>query len=296
MIERRGSETGFSMVVTCIAGLPFFGIGIFLTLIGLRVVPYAAKNIHAPYWVLTACGLMFGAGGPFLWSLAWKQFQTSRRKARALKNHVNEPALADYPWDPRGYNPHRWTDVAKKFAALGFVGLFLSPFNWWAWLAPGPWPLKIVVSLFDLLFVLLFISDVMAVGRAFKFGESRIEFARFPLRLSEPISIRWLTPSGINRAAEGTFTLRCVKEWYESTGTGQDRSTHIVHEEQWSGTWAVSQQQDFAPGKNVAFEFTAPADTPATSLSAERPVFWEFEVKLSLPGLDFRETYLVPVY
>jgi hypothetical protein len=31
-------------------------------------------------------------------------------------------------------------------------------------------------------------------------------------------------------------------------------------------------------------------------LSAEKPVFWEFEVKLDLPGLDFQETYLVPIY
>jgi len=296
MMERRGSETANSVVVICLASLPFLGIGIFLTLIGLKIVPSAAKNIQAPYWVITVCGLMFGAGGPFLWSLAWKQFQARRRQALAQKNHRNEPALADYPWDPRGYDPHRWISIAKKFAALGFAALFLAPFNWWAWLVPGPWPLKIVVSLFDLLFVLLFISDVMAAGRAFKFGESRIEFARFPLRLSAPISIRWLTPSGIDRAVNGTFTLRCIKEWCESTGTGQDRSTCIVHEEQWSGNWSLSQPENLPSGKILPLEFSPPAEAPITCLSAERPVFWEFEVKLGLPGLDFRETYLVPVY
>jgi hypothetical protein len=33
-----------------------------------------------------------------------------------------------------------------------------------------------------------------------------------------------------------------------------------------------------------------------TNLSAERPVFWELQIVLSMPGLDFTERYLVPVY
>jgi hypothetical protein len=34
----------------------------------------------------------------------------------------------------------------------------------------------------------------------------------------------------------------------------------------------------------------------STRLSADKPLFWELEVKLKLPGLDFSETYLVPIY
>jgi hypothetical protein len=33
-----------------------------------------------------------------------------------------------------------------------------------------------------------------------------------------------------------------------------------------------------------------------TRLSADRPLFWELEVKLGLPGVAFNETYLVPIY
>lgn len=39
-----------------------------------------------------------------------------------------------------------------------------------------------------------------------------------------------------------------------------------------------------------------PDDALTTQLSADKPVFWELEARLSLPGLDFVETYLVPVY
>lgn len=33
-----------------------------------------------------------------------------------------------------------------------------------------------------------------------------------------------------------------------------------------------------------------------TRLRADRPVFWELEVNLDVPGLDFRQSYLVPIY
>jgi len=39
-----------------------------------------------------------------------------------------------------------------------------------------------------------------------------------------------------------------------------------------------------------------PAEAPSTRLSARKPVFWELEVHLDLPGLDFNEICLVPVY
>jgi hypothetical protein len=39
-----------------------------------------------------------------------------------------------------------------------------------------------------------------------------------------------------------------------------------------------------------------PSDAQPTHLSTAKPTFWELEVKLDLPGLDFNETYLVPVY
>jgi hypothetical protein len=46
----------------------------------------------------------------------------------------------------------------------------------------------------------------------------------------------------------------------------------------------------------LELRFEPPADGMSTQLSADKPVFWEFEVELDLPGLDFKETYLVPVY
>ena len=296
MVEKRGSQTGLSTFGTFLFGLPFAGFGFFIALIGAKIVPVNPSSVHAPYFVLTAFGLVFGCAGLMLWGMAWQQFKSNRRRALAIERHATEPALEDYDWDPHGFRSHCWAKTAKAIAAAGFLALFLSMFNWWAWFNKGPFMVKGIVSLFDLLLVFVCGYAVLTLSRAIKFGNSQIEYVHFPYRVNEAITVRWLTPPGISRANKGSFTLRCVKEWMEDVGTGRDRSRNVVHEEQWSGTWALDQPDDFPPGKNIDLEFQPPAGLPVTNLSGSETYFWEFEVDLVLPGPDFKETYLVPVY
>jgi hypothetical protein len=91
-------------------------------------------------------------------------------------------------------------------------------------------------------------------------------------------------------------TFRCVEEFYEQQGSGKDRSSRMVHEEICAETQSFDRPQSFAPGRAVEFRFEPPPGALPSRLSADRPVFWELEVKLSMPGLDFEEWYLVPVY
>ena len=296
MIEQRGSQTGISTAGMLLFGLVFTGIGAFVALIGLKVVPVNPSSVHAPYPVLIVFGLVFGFAGLMIWSMALKQLRANRHRARALEQHVSEPALEDYDWDPRGFRSHCWAKTIKSFVGAGFFTLFLSMFNWLAWGAHGPWIVKVVVSLFDLVLIFFFWQALMTFSRALRFGDSRIEFVYFPYRVNETIVVRWLTPAGMTCADKGTFTLRCVREFYETTGSGSNRTRNIVHEEQWSGTWRMDQPENFPPGKNIELEFQPAADLPATCLSGPETFYWEFEVNLSMPGPDFKEAYLVPVY
>ena len=296
MIEQVGSRAALSTPAMFLFGVPFVGVGVFVALIGLKVAPVNPSSVHAPYFVLIAFGLVFGFGGLMLWNMAWRQLRADRHRAVALKKHISEPALEDYDWDPRGFRSHCWTKTVKNFAGAGFLALFFSMFNWWAWSPHGPWLLRVFVSLFDLWPAFTLWLAVLTFSRALRFGDSRIEFARFPYRVNEKIIVRWLTPSGISRADKGTFTLRCVHEFYEATGSGSNRSRSIVHEEQWSGAWRLDQPENFAPGKSMEFEFQPAAGLPATSLSGPQTFYWDFEVNLSMPGPGFKEAYLLPVY
>ncbi|MDB6027921.1 MAG: hypothetical protein JWM68_4144 [Verrucomicrobiales bacterium] len=174
--------------------------------------------------------------------------------------------------------------------------LFLSFFNYWAFMAGGPLLVKAVVGLFDLLLIYGWYQGVLAVGRALKFGNSRIEFIQFPYRLTTPINIRWKAPSGIVHANKGSFTLRCVEEWFEQRGSGKNRGQFLVQEEVWRGTWFLNEPATFTRNEESELHFEPPAKLPSTSLLTHRAVYWELEAKLDLPGLDFEECYLVPVY
>jgi len=46
----------------------------------------------------------------------------------------------------------------------------------------------------------------------------------------------------------------------------------------------------------VEADFLIPAEAMPTRIDAERPLFWELELELATPGVDYCQRYLVPVY
>lgn len=294
--EARGSQSGFSTLGAFVFGGVFVLAGTLVILIGSTVIPVEAKRVHAPYWVLTVFGAVFALAGLLVWGMAGRQYAANRRRKEALQRHADEPAMADYGWDPQGYAVNRWRRPLRALGGAVFMTLFLSIFNYWGFWMQAPWLVKAIVMVFDLILLAVWWQALLLVGRAIKFGGSRIEFSEFPYRLTKPVMVRWHPATGIAQASRGSFTLRCVVEWFETRGSGRNRSKRLVHEQKWRGTWLLDREHHFQRYENIELRFAPPADALPTQLHAARPVFWELEVKLDLPGLDFEETYLVPVY
>jgi hypothetical protein len=231
-----------------------------------------------------------------VWGMAWKQFAAERLRRKAMRLHPDEPVLADYPWHPKGFIVSEWPGVAKTFCGAIGLSIFLSMFNWWAFGINGPWMVKIIVGLFDIFVLFVWGAAFRQLGRAIKFGHSRIEFAHFPCRLSEPVVLRWQPGSGISRVNAGTFTLRCVEEWTERRGRGDNENAVLIHEEIWSVKGIIEQPRNLPLHDAMELRYELPPDALPTNLSADKPLFWELEVKLDVPGLDFNESYLVPIY
>jgi len=278
-------------------GVPFVAIGICVFLVGTQVLHVNPASVQAPYWVVTVFGASFALGGLMVWGMAWKQFAANRSRLDAVRRYPAEPALADYPWPPDGFAVSEWAGAFKGFGwAIGMT-VFLSMFNWWAFGPPnGPWMVKGIVGLFDLITLWVWVQSVLQLLRAFKFGHSRIEFTSFPYRIPQPVVIRWQPSRGVSRINQGVFTLRCVEEWVETRGSGKNSSSTLVHEQIWSAKWTIEQACTISPNDPMELRYELPVDARPTQLSADKPLFWELEVKLALPGLDFNETYLVPVY
>lgn len=289
--ERRGSHLGLSNWGGGLFGGVFVAVGGGIALVGLHVVPVDPGTVHAPYSVLTVVGLVFASCGAMVWGMVVKQMRAQQRQAQH-----GDPVQADFPWDPRGYPSSAVHNALAAWGGTLFFLLFMSIFNWWAFGTPNPGGVVIGVTLlFDLFALAACVETFRRTGIALKFGESSIRFARFPYRCGQPVVVRWVPPTGVERIDSGSATLRCVKEWYETTGDS-DRTRSLVHEQQWAATWRLDMPQTVTPGSPVEFKYTPPAEAPSTALAALAPVFWEFEIKLAMPGLDFEETYLVPVY
>jgi hypothetical protein len=296
-IAARGSRTGMSTGGMFLFGLPFLCFGTIIAFVGLKFIHVNPRTVHAPYWVLTGAGVVFYLAGVWLWVLAYKQYKANCRRTVILAKNAGDLARADYPWDEKGCDAERWSAVLKQFAAAAAITLFLSMFNWWAFFTKSELVVKLMVSALDLAFSLFWVMFIFALGRAIKFGSSRVEFTQFPFYLGEPIVLRWTTPTGINRADSGTFQLRCVQQWYESSGSGNNRTMQVVQEVNWSGTYTVSKPEDFPPGKRIDLRFEPPITALSSNFnSVPKTVFWELAIALKERGFDFKQTYLIPVY
>jgi hypothetical protein len=296
LIEKRGSQMGMASWIGFIVGGAFVAVGVYVLLVGTKTLSVDPGSLHAPYWVLTVTGALFALGGLMIWGMAWTQLAANRQRLQAARRYPDEPALADYRWHPDGFEVSEWTGAAKAFTrALGLT-VFLSIFNWWAFWGAGPWMVKTIVILFDCVGLALWWQAARQLGRAFKFGHSRMVFTRFPLRLSEPVIVRWQPSKGVTHVNKGAFTLRCVEERMETSRIGSSRRTYLVHEEIWSARWVLDQPRKLQVKEAVELRYDLPADARPTQLRSACPVYWEIEVKLDLPGLGFQESYLVPIY
>lgn len=301
---RRGSRVGASLPSIAAFSAVFLLAGLGIALVGLEVIPVDPSTVHAPYWVLVAMGALFAGCGLFLLGMGLREHRVEHRRTANAARHPGNPAHADYPWEPGCFADSSGKDVSRALSAATLVTLLLVPLNA-VFLADkhAPWFVYIVLGFFDLVGVWVGIHAFLLLGRWLKFGRSRIEVASIPVDRSRPVTIRWFPPAGLRAVAAGQFTLRCVREWYETTGAGDSRSTHLVHEEQWSGTWDLGAQNALEPDlpgsgqlSPIEVRFEIPPHLPGTSLRADQPVFWELEVQVSLPGIDLNASYMVPVY
>ncbi len=295
-IQKRGSRLGLPSWGGLLFGSLFVAVGALIVLVGTKVILVNPASVHAPYWVLTAAGVSFALGGLMVSGMTWNQFAADRRRREAARQYPNEPALADYHWHPDGFEVSAWAGAARAVGMAIGLTVFLSMFNWWAFWADGGWIVKAFVVPFDCFAAAMWWRAARQTGSALKFGHSRIAFTRFPYSLLDPVVIRWQPGDGISQVNKGTFTLRCVEEWTEASGTGNTRSVSVIHEEIWSAQWLWDQPRKIPVKEAVELAYDLPADLPPTRLSADRPVFWELEVDLDVPGLDFKQTYLVPIY
>lgn len=296
--EQVGKTTGLGWVGGFLFGLLFVAVGVAIALVGVQVIPVDPGSVHAPYWVLTCFGGIFAGGGLLVWGTVLQSQRLKRRRRAEADRHPGSEVFADYPWDPLGVRKSPWPAAVKAIATSLFLAFFLIPFNWWAWFsAEGVAMVRGIVVLFDLLLLLSCYEALRRLLAALKYGPSGLEYATFPARTGGRVELRWLPPSGLEGATRVRFVLRGVEEWQEVHGAGKNRSVQLIHEQLWAATRTSEGPVVCRSGFPVELAFEVPASAPGSRLSAAgKIVFWELAVSAEAPGVDFQESYLVPVY
>lgn len=160
-----------------------------------------------------------------------------------------------------------------------------------------------VLGIFNMIAVGMGMTAQERRQRADRFGDSRLDFTRFPYRPGQAIDLVWHVPTGLSEVKSGRFILRCVREWYEETKDSDGTSTRTLkHMALWQATARITKPCATVPGEAVPLRFEPPADLPGTALEPKQQGcsrsahFWELDVKVSAPDLPFHVFYLIPVY
>lgn len=281
-----------------IVGLPFIGIGAFIILLALNVIPSPDSNFHVPRGMVAAFGGMFFVAGASVLIHGLISIKHASRRKQLLSQHPGQTWLADYRWDHKGISDDTFKKVANAFwGSLGII-VFLIPFHWLIFsIKDMPGILKAFILLFDSFLVACLGYAVYLLLRFLKYGTSYLQFTQFPFFLGEELQAT-LTSRAIKGLKDMTVTLRCIEEKYEVRGTGKNRSVQVVSYQIYADTLTIENAGGGQYNRvYLPVAFLLPADKNfVTALSARPAKYWQMEFKASTPGIDYSTSFLIPVY
>ena len=278
-------------------GLPFVGVGV--TGVVLFVTGSVPKD--APRSMVLWFGVVFGLAGISLVGHGIRGLLRRRRVAERRERHPEEPWLWDYDWPRHGVTDRAGRAVVKAFVGAAAFVVFLIPFNWIGLGGLGDVPgiaiWMLVVGLFDLITAGMIGYAVYLLLRYLKYGTSTLAFERFPFHLGEDMVVRFQASGGGAGFDRVAAKLICVEERYETRGSGKNRSQRVVCYERYAASLLIDDARSRWEGRRgLTLRFTPPRDGPPTRLSERPALFWVVDVEAEVPGVDYRGSFLVPVY
>ena len=277
-------------------GLLFAITGIYFTLVGFGQISTGLK-VTVPAWVLGCVGLMFAMAGLLFGGAATRSMLVRAGGEARRHKFPNQPWMHDYPWHPGGISDQPGRRVlAGLLRALGF-SLFVVPFNYLAFSEGlGTHPIQWLVGLFDLVVLFAVTSCAHQALRWLKFGRSQLAFSRFPFAPGEELDVSF-SPV---RSTQLTLTLRFVEEAFTRSGrsfamsrAGRSVAFSAV------AFWREVRQITLVPGApSVPIRWQLPDKPEYVNQLEARPTvrYWELVVETNQWGLNFRTTFLLPVY
>ncbi len=279
--------------------LPFLAFGAAIVLAGFGVLDWTkGSSLQNDRVVLPAIGVtMFLVGLSTLRKGARDVAKASRRR-RLLAERPGEPWMADHPWNPaesRDESPRKARRaLATSFVFLAIGGATSAAVIFTKDVETSAW---IIAGVLDILAISILLYAGVLFGRLSKFGIARLRFAQFPFFSGERLDAGLSCARLAEVAPLLRLTLRCVQESIVVRGHGKHRRRVVIRDQVWAETAGIDPRAlSLAAGGEVPVYFPLPPSAIPTDFSTHAPCYWEIEANASLPGLDFKALFLVPVY
>jgi hypothetical protein len=275
-------------------GVPFMAAGIAIGLVALDVI---SVRKHAPDWLIGFFGALFFFAGLFFFVHGLRDVARKAAWRHEAAQRPNEPWLYDFDWHVEGIVFSAFDDMVKQLvAALIWTGI-LVPFAWVGTDVQGAWPFLVAVGIFGFCGLVLWFRWGMTLLDLLRFGNSYLRYESFPFSPGGTLRAHLRAPQQVCAIDELTLTLRCVQEKYVTTGSGKNRSANVACYELYKDVSTFNRDLlTGLAGGDIPVEFRLPYDEPVTTLAARPPVYWEIEAKGKAGGVDYRASFLVPVY
>ena len=275
-------------------GLPFFAAGIW---IGAVALGFVNVKKHVSDWAIGIFGFFFFAGGVSFILHGLRGVIRKSAYDREAKQSPNQPWLYDHHWSREGFTFSAFDSMLQRLlAALAWTGL-LVPFFWIGVTQRGAWIFAVFAGLFGLVGLVLWSRWLQMLNELIRYGNNFLAYNNFPFFLGSTLSVRLRAPNHLDDFEDLTFTLRCVREMYTTSGSGDSRRTQVVCFELYSDSKTFSHAQLAAySGQEIPVEFTLPESQPSSALASIPPVYWEIEADAKSTRAPFEAFFLVPVY
>lgn len=288
-VDTRSQATAYGKGALLFS-VPFIGVGLFFAGMGFELLPLYVRP-NAPLWVIGMAGSAFALAGSMIAIQGLRGVANQRRQARLRDSGRSMPSMNDYPWNPGGIEDRPLGRVFHSASMVLFMGVFLAPFNWWAFISDqGGWFIGIITGVFDGILLLVVATTLKRLFQALNFGRSRLNFRQFPFRPGQSLQVALDAP----KLRRFDVTLRFIEERFETVEHGNEKRTKLVSYEHFAETKAYESRGD---GSEVEISFELPdSEEWVTRLSGKPVRYWELLVEADRPGVDFRTTFPLPVY
>jgi hypothetical protein len=282
------------LLVICLFALPFASFGLFALWKAIEQI--ATGEGDSPVWLPLLFGILFTAIGV---GLVTAVVIGSRRV------QLQERVKAEFPGQPWKWRSDWATGRINSDVRSSTIGAWVAAVLWNLASAPLLWivphaatqrgPVVLIGLLFPALGIYLVIRALRLNLELRKFGRTHFQMDSVPGVVGRELkgSIHVHFPHPPDHGIQ--LHLSCVNRVVTGSGKSSSTSENIL----WRGESTVTAGQLYSGPSDtiIPVTFHIPRDTrPTETLNPRDSICWLLEARADVPGVDYRDTFEVPVF